>query len=127
MHRPLRSKRRTPGVIDPATVVAAPTSSLDAPDGEGYQFLQARALILIDNPELGLVAVLPIGMALVSSVVLSVKAGDTVQKGDEISYFQFGGSDIVMVFEKDADVTFTADVTVHYNFGEQVAKAGKLI
>ncbi|KAI0707076.1 phosphatidylserine decarboxylase-domain-containing protein [Earliella scabrosa] len=108
--------------VDPA-----PVSNISAPDEPGYQFIQARALILIDTPDMGLVAVLPIGMALVSSVVLSVKAGDTVQKGDEISYFQFGGSDIVMVFEKDADVTFTADVTVHYNFGEQVAKAGKLV
>lgn len=39
-------------------------------------------------------------MAQVSSVLLSVKAGDKIEKGDEISYFQFGGSDCVMVFEK---------------------------
>ncbi|KAK7683786.1 hypothetical protein QCA50_013162 [Cerrena zonata] len=96
---------------------------LDAPDSPGYQFLQARGLIIIDNPTIGLVAVLPIGMAQVSSVVLSVKEGDVVVKGQEISYFQLGGSDCVMVFEKKANVDFTADLHVHYNFGQQVAKA----
>ena len=96
---------------------------LDAPDSPGYQFLQARGLIIIDNPTIGLVAVLPIGMAQVSSVVLSVQEGDVVEKGQEISYFQLGGSDCVMVFEQKANVDFTADLHVHYKFGEQVAKA----
>ncbi|KAI0366865.1 hypothetical protein BV20DRAFT_625883 [Pilatotrama ljubarskyi] len=103
----------------------APTkgSGFDAPDNPGYQFIQARALILIDSPAVGLVAVLPIGMAQVSSVVLSVKAGDVVQKGQEISYFQLGGSDIVMVFQPGANVTFTAQEDTHYAFGKQLAKA----
>ncbi|KAI0366859.1 hypothetical protein BV20DRAFT_625640 [Pilatotrama ljubarskyi] len=96
---------------------------LDAPDNPGYQFIQARALILIDTPDLGLVAVLPIGMAQVSSVVLSVKAGDVVRKGDEISYFQLGGSDIVMVFQPGANVSFTASVGTHYAFGKELARA----
>ncbi|KIJ34058.1 hypothetical protein M422DRAFT_35236 [Sphaerobolus stellatus SS14] len=62
---------------------------------------------LIENPILGLVAVLPIGMAQVSSVVLQAKAGDVI-KGDQISYFQFGGSDVVSIVQKDANVRFTA-------------------
>ncbi|KAI0631129.1 phosphatidylserine decarboxylase-domain-containing protein [Trametes polyzona] len=98
-------------------------NNFDAPDSPGYQFIQARALILIDTPDLGLVAVLPIGMAQVSSVVLSVKAGDEVQKGQEISYFQLGGSDIVMVFQAKANVDFTAKEGTHYNFGQKVATA----
>ncbi|KAI0073428.1 hypothetical protein K474DRAFT_1710710 [Panus rudis PR-1116 ss-1] len=98
-------------------------ANLDAPDSTGYQFIQARALILIETKDIGLVAVLPIGMAQVSSVVLSVKAGDEVKKGQEISYFQFGGSDIVMVFQKKANVQFTAIEGEHYNVGMPVAKA----
>lgn len=81
---------------------------LDAPDDPGYQFLQARGLIVIDNPVVGLVAVLPIGMCQISSVVLSVKEGDKLQKGQEVSYFQFGGSDIVVVFEARANVDIVA-------------------
>ena len=123
MHRPIRSKREVPGVIPIEEAAGTVNTNLDAPDTAGYQFLQARALILIDNPDLGLVAVLPIGMAQVSSVVLQVKPGRRVEKGDEISYFQFGGSDIVMVFEKDAQVKIDQKEGLHYNYGTQVATA----
>ncbi|KAL0957914.1 hypothetical protein HGRIS_000095 [Hohenbuehelia grisea] len=118
MHRQLRSKKEVAGILPIGL-----DQGLDAPDTAGYQFLQARGLILIDNPDLGLVAVLPIGMAQVSSVVLSVQPGQTVNKGDEISCFHFGGSDIVMVFQKDANVTFDQQVNVHYNVGTKVATA----
>ncbi|KAF4467696.1 phosphatidylserine decarboxylase 2 [Fusarium albosuccineum] len=74
----------------------------DAPDTPGYQFLQSRGCFILENEYLGKVAVLPIGMAQVSSVKLTVKEGDWVQKGDEISCFQFGGSDIICVFQAKA-------------------------
>jgi len=48
---------------------------------------------------LNLQQVLPIGMAQVSSVILTVKPGDPISKGGKIGYFQFGGSDIVTVFQ----------------------------
>lgn len=123
MHRPMR--RTIDGRIRACATDSDTTNDLDAPDSPGYQFLQARALFLINNPDLGLVAVLPIGMAQVSSVVPSVNAGDVVQKGQEISYFQFGGSDIIMVFEKSANVTFNQTQGEHYNFGTAVATAPK--
>jgi phosphatidylserine decarboxylase len=96
---------------------------LEAPDEPGYQFLQARGVIVLENPDIGLVAACPIGMAQVSSVVLSVKEGDTVQKGDEISFFQMGGSDIVVVFEAASKVNITAAQGQPYNFGMQIATA----
>jgi phosphatidylserine decarboxylase len=103
-------------------------SSVSAPDSPGYQFLQMRGLITIDSPVLGLVAVLPIGMAQVSSVKLSVKAGDTVKKGQEISYFQFGGSDVVLVFQKKSGLGINSfpnvtDPPTHYNMGNTLAIA----
>ncbi|KAF7596943.1 hypothetical protein BBP40_011989 [Aspergillus hancockii] len=72
---------------------------LDAPDEAGYQWCQTRGLIVIQTEKYGKVAFLPIGMAQISSVVLQVKQGDCVNKGDFVSYFQFGGSDGVVVFE----------------------------
>jgi len=105
-------------------IPSAPIHDIVAPNRPGYQFLQARGLILIENPVLGLVAVLPIGMAQVSSVVLSVQKGDVVQKGQEISYFQLGGSDIVMVFQKNANVKFDQEIGKYYNFGTKVATGG---
>lgn len=103
-----------------------PTRSLDVPNSAGYQFIQARALILIKTDDIGLVAVLPIGMAQVSSVKLSVGAGSDVKKGDELAYFQLGGSDVVTVFQKCANVEFTAKATWHYNYGKQIATANPL-
>lgn len=82
--------------------------ALDAPDDAGYQWCQTRGLIVIQTEKYGKVAVLPIGMAQVSSVVFTVKEGETVEKGQNISYFQFGGSDVVVVFEKR--VNFRSDL-----------------
>ncbi|KAK0733223.1 phosphatidylserine decarboxylase-domain-containing protein [Lasiosphaeria miniovina] len=80
---------------------------IDAEDQSGYQFLQTRGCVVIDTTgspdgDIGLVAVLPIGMAQVSSVNLTVKPGDSIKKGDEFGFFLFGGSDIVTVFQAKA-------------------------
>jgi phosphatidylserine decarboxylase len=37
---------------------------------------------------------------MVGSTVLTVKEGQRVARGDEFGYFKFGGSTIVLVFEK---------------------------
>ncbi len=96
--------------------------TFDAPDDPGYEFMQDRGLIIIES-EIGLVAVLPMGMAQVSSVIITAEEGVVLQKGEEISYFQFGGSDIVMVFERACNVCFTANVGDHHKVGRQIAKA----
>jgi len=96
--------------------------SLDAPNNPGYQFQQTRGLIVIDAPVVGKVAVLPIGMANVSSVILSCKPGDTVTKGvTEISYFQFGGSDYILLFQAKPKVDIVATAETHYSVGQQIA------
>lgn len=40
-----------------------------------------------------------------------------------LSYFQFGGSDIVTVFERRTNVNVTANVGVHYPVRSQFAVA----
>lgn len=95
-------------------------------DDPGYQFIQSRGLIVIDSP-IGLVAVLPMGMGPVSSVVVTAEVGRTLRKGEEISYFQFGGSDIVMVFEAKSNISFTACPGVHYRYGTKLADAYPVI
>lgn len=94
----------------------------DAPDNAGYQFAQARGLVVLETP-IGLVAVLPIGMCQVSSVILTAEVGVTLRKGEEISYFQFGGSDIIVLFEAASNVCFTAQPNVHYKQGTKIAQA----
>jgi len=94
----------------------------DALDGTGYQFAQTRGLIVLETP-IGFVAVLPIGMAQVSSVVMTAEVGKTLFKGEEFSYFQFGGSDHIVLFEAASNVTLSAEVNVHYNQGRPIGTA----
>ncbi len=94
--------------------------TLNVVDGDTYQFNQERGLVVIDSPELGLVAVLPIGMAYVSSVNLITEVGAELRKGDPFGYFMFGGSDIVMVFQ-DRNVVFDAEVGRKYLQGQRLA------
>lgn len=114
----VREVRNIPGrvILD---VIRKEDGSLDMTDGDTYQFIQARGLIIIESP-LGLVAVLPIGMGQVSSVNLTVQAGATLAKGEEFGYFTFGGSDIIIMFEADR-VKVTAQVGTHYKQGKEVA------
>ena len=98
----------------------------DDSDNAGYQFAQTRGLIVLDTT-IGLVAVLPIGMSQVSSVIITAEVGVTLRKGEELSYFQFGGSDIILVFESATNVSFTARPTVHYKMGTRIAQAYPVI
>ncbi|MCJ1462034.1 hypothetical protein MMC07_000634 [Pseudocyphellaria aurata] len=100
----------------------AVNADVNAPDNAGYQFLQCRGLVVIDNPVIGKVAVLPIGMAQVSSVIITAEEGKELRKGEEISYFQFGGSDIVIVFQERAHVDLATDKK-HYKMGEKIGTA----
>lgn len=130
-----------------------PERYLDAQDDTGYQFVQCRGLLVLESA-IGKVAILPMGMAQVSSVVfvtpkadgqkpivlspeekkgstyheqvelLNKKLQDTLvgkhySKGEMFSFFQFGGSDCVMVFERKANVNVTATVGVHYPIRSQ--------
>ena len=95
---------------------------LNALDNTGYQFVQSRGLVVLDSP-IGLVACLPMGMAQVSSVVLTAEVGKTLHKGEELGYFQFGGSDFVMVFERDCNVQLINRVNQHYNQGTMIGHA----
>lgn len=95
---------------------------LSAQNGTGYQFLQTRGLVVLDSP-IGLVACLPIGMAQVSSVVITAEVGVTLHKGEELGYFQFGGSDFVMVFERSSNVQLVIPTGAHVNQGSWIGNA----
>lgn len=76
----------------------------------GWQSIETRGLAIIETEEYGLVAVMPIGMSQVASVNFepNLKVGDKVKKGDMLGYFLFGGSDFVLVFQKQAGFALTA-------------------
>lgn len=99
----------------------------DAPDGaeNGYEFTQARGLVIVDaGPVVGKVAILPIGMCQVSGVDMYTELlGKTVPKGQEFGKFRFGGSDIIMLFQKPPTqlYMFTKDPShnpIHFQYGQ---------
>jgi phosphatidylserine decarboxylase len=102
-----------------------------APDGsgDGYEFTQARGLIIIDTgTSVGKVAALPIGMAQVSGVEMytdKLKIGQDLIKGQEFGKFRFGGSDMILLFEKAPDLYLykndPARNPIHFQYGQPVA------
>lgn len=71
-----------------------------------------RGIIVLeaDNPAIGLMAFIPVGMSDVSSCMIDpeVAPGHHLAKGDELGYFQFGGSTECLVFRPGVIQGFTA-------------------
>jgi len=57
-----------------------------------------------DNPKIGLMAFLGVGMSEVSTCEATVKEGQHVKKGDQIGIFHFGGSTHCLMFRKGVRV-----------------------
>jgi phosphatidylserine decarboxylase len=74
---------------------------------QGYlTSLATRAVIFIeaDNPAIGLMAFVGVGMDEVSTCEITVKEGQHVNKGDETGMFHFGGSTHCLLFRKGVKV-----------------------
>ncbi len=106
--------------------VGIANKQFESPDNaeDGYQFTQARGVLIIDtkdSPEgnIGLIAVIPIGMSQVSSVNMIATVGKELFKGDEFGYFLFGGSDIIVLFQKCANPQI--DIGLEYrHYGSKI-------
>ncbi|WP_421047860.1 phosphatidylserine decarboxylase family protein [Paraburkholderia sp. A1RI-2L] len=73
-------------------------------DSQGYTTaVAARAVIVIeaDEPAIGMVACVFVGMAEVSSCRIVASTGQHVAKGDELGFFQYGGSTYCLIFQPD--------------------------
>jgi len=99
-------------------------------NSQGYiAHVAARALIFIeaDNPDIGLMCLIPIGMAEVSSCLLvdqhghPLKEGQHVKKGDQVGYFQFGGSTHCLVFRPGVISSFALQAVPQGENGENSA------
>jgi len=72
----------------------------------GFQMVETRSCAIIETEDYGLVAMMPIGMSQICSCnwLTSLHVGDRLERGQEMGYFLFGGSDIVMIFQRDINV-----------------------
>lgn len=76
----------------------------------GWQVLETRGCVIVETADYGLVALLPIGMVVVSSVNFedTVQPGAEVKKGDPLGHFAFGGSDFVVLFQQGVNFSLDA-------------------
>ncbi|KAJ7239350.1 phosphatidylserine decarboxylase [Mycena rebaudengoi] len=67
-----------------------------------------RAIIYIqaDNPKIGLVGFIGVGMVEVSTCTLAVRAGQRIEKGAELGSFHFGGSTHALLFGPKTNIIF---------------------
>lgn len=78
-------------------------------DSQGYiTQVATRALIFIqaDNPDIGLMCVMFVGMAEVSSNEITVYETQHVKKGEQLGMFHFGGSTHCLIFRPEVKLDF---------------------
>ena len=68
----------------------------------------SRGIVYItaDNPDIGLMCFVSIGMSEVSSNEITVKKRDRVKKGDQLGMFHFGGSTHCLIFRPEVKIEF---------------------
>jgi phosphatidylserine decarboxylase len=93
MHAPVDGKVVEVGLI--------PGQYYGEPLNFGILTKNHRGYVVIQTDSYGLVGVVPVGIATISSVNITVKPGDVVRKGDEMGFFKYGGSVIVMLFQRN--------------------------
>ena len=68
-----------------------------------------RVLVLIDTEDFGMVAAVVVGATIVGSIEMTKEVGDTVEKGEELGLFYFGGSTVLLFFQPGR-IEFNADL-----------------
>ncbi|MGD2113971.1 MAG: phosphatidylserine decarboxylase family protein [Acidobacteriota bacterium] len=130
-HSPVRGTVRKAYVKEGLYFSQATSEGEDPTDqdhSEGYiAHVQTRAIFFIeaDDPAIGLVCVMPIGMVEISSCVIDadIRPGTRVEKGQEIGYFQFGGSTHCVIFRPGAIKEFKVEENESVQFGQPIAIA----
>lgn len=88
--------------------------------------VNTRTLVFIesDDPGVGMICLMAIGISEVSSISISAKVDQRVEKGDEIGCFSYGGSSICLLFQAGVIQQFTIDI---HNTGTEVDTRGTLL
>lgn len=92
----------------------APALPADSDRVGWYQSLgkHKRYVWIFRTEDLGLVAMMAIGFWGVGSIINEVAEGATLNKGDRMGHFGYGGSSIVLAFEPNLDLQFGVKQTV---------------
>jgi phosphatidylserine decarboxylase len=88
--------------------------------------LNKREYTILSNPSFGDVIMAEVGATMVGSIVQTFK-GCSVKKGEEKGYFKFGGSTVVLLFEK-SKICIDKDLLINTATGYETAvKMGERI
>lgn len=111
-HSPVSGKIVKTVVLDGSYYAEALSEGFD-PSGpnESQAYITevaTRALIFIeaDNPDIGLMCAMFVGMAEVSTCDISVYEGQHIDKGDQLGMFHFGGSTHCLIFRPQVKLDF---------------------
>ncbi|WAC02445.1 phophatidylserine decarboxylase associated domain-containing protein [Lacinutrix neustonica] len=118
-HAPITGEVVEARVINGYMFSELPSEGWDPTGGtysQGYEAnVNTRGLIIIkhQDPKIGLVAIMPIGITEISSIKIvkkngePIKVGDYINKGDQLGWFSYGGSSLCLVFQPGAVKQFT--------------------
>ena len=100
----------------------------EAPN-DSQKFLTAVAsrmaiYIEADNPDIGLMCFLAVGMAEVSSTQALVEVGKHYKKGDPLGCFHYGVSTHCLIFRPETELEFFNDVPMGSETGRGDGAAG---
>ncbi|KAL9111793.1 MAG: hypothetical protein Q9227_003852 [Pyrenula ochraceoflavens] len=98
-HVPVDGKIGTPKTIEGEYYTVNPMAIRSALDVYGEN---VRVVIPIDSVTFGRVMFVCIGAMMVGSTVITRKAGEEVKRAEELGYFKFGGSTVLLLFESGA-------------------------
>jgi len=86
-----------------------------------------RCIVPIETKEFGTVLYIAVGATLVGSINMTRKPGDTVKRGEELGYFAFGGSTVILLFQA-GKIEFYTDLITNSNMQrETLVRVGSKI
>jgi phosphatidylserine decarboxylase len=110
-HIPVDGVMGTPKTIEGEYYTVNPMAIRSALDVYGENI---RVVIPIDSLEHGRVMVICVGAMMVGSTVITRKPGENVKRAEELGYFKFGGSTILLLFE-EGSMKFDDDLVDNSN------------
>ncbi|RCK64988.1 Phosphatidylserine decarboxylase proenzyme 2 [Candida viswanathii] len=86
-----------------------------------------RSIVTIKTSDFERIYMIAVGAMMVGSIVFTVEAGSTITKGQEVGYFKFGGSTILLLIES-SKFKFDSDLVKNSNAGlETLLQVGQSI
>ena len=98
-HIPVDGVMGTPKLIEGEYYTVNPMAIRSALDVYGENI---RVVVPIDSVAHGRVMVICVGAMMVGSTVITRQAGENVKRAEELGYFKFGGSTLLVLFEEGA-------------------------